>query len=225
MSKICTICNTENVDEAKFCRKCGTKDFIIADKNIKDVRTDETKDEIYDFIADELASGNRKEGLWLKAISHADGDENSILALYTKYRVQAIQDEKEQSAIAEMKLEADKINFKADKLKDLESFLQKNNLIFIERISEEKIIAHYNGTSIDTCVQYNIVDCLWELGFTYQKGYPDKKNYPDIETDAAKLRKMDNIQKAEAAYKRHKAVAKEKKNLLNTLVNFILRRD
>lgn len=223
MSKICINCNTENVDEAKFCRKCGTKDFIIADKNMKDMPTDE----IYDFIADELANGNRKEGLWLKAISHADGDENSILALYTKYRVQSIQDEKKQSAIAEMKLEADKNNFKPDKLKDLESFLQRNNLIFIERISEEKIIANYSGTSIDTCVQYNIVDCLWELGSTYQKGY-----HPGIETDAVKLRKIDNIQKAEAAYKRHKAETgyhkaevKEEKILLSTLVNFILRRD
>ena len=27
MSKICTSCNAENIDEAKFCRKCGSKNF------------------------------------------------------------------------------------------------------------------------------------------------------------------------------------------------------
>lgn len=27
MSKICTSCNTENIDEAKFCRKCGKDNF------------------------------------------------------------------------------------------------------------------------------------------------------------------------------------------------------
>ena len=27
MSKICNSCTTENVDEAKFCRKCGNPNF------------------------------------------------------------------------------------------------------------------------------------------------------------------------------------------------------
>jgi ribosomal protein L40E len=31
MSKICNSCNAENVDEAKFCRKCGGHNFQYRD--------------------------------------------------------------------------------------------------------------------------------------------------------------------------------------------------
>jgi len=60
MSKICTNCETENVDEAKFCRQCGKQDFKnelkkndtenkLSDKEINDILNIqvETKDNLY----------------------------------------------------------------------------------------------------------------------------------------------------------------------------------
>ena len=42
MSKICTSCNAENVDEAKFCRRCGNMDFnniqINTVESIKEIK-------------------------------------------------------------------------------------------------------------------------------------------------------------------------------------------
>ena len=37
MSKICSSCNAENVDEAKFCRNCGSNTFILEEEKKKAV--------------------------------------------------------------------------------------------------------------------------------------------------------------------------------------------
>ena len=44
MSKVCSNCNVENVDEAKFCRKCGKNKFNTSDidRNIVVSSTKET---------------------------------------------------------------------------------------------------------------------------------------------------------------------------------------
>jgi len=38
MSKICSSCNAENVDEANFCRKCGSQDFKNNEPNTEQVK-------------------------------------------------------------------------------------------------------------------------------------------------------------------------------------------
>lgn len=45
---------------------------------------------IYNQIANELAEGVKKEGLWLKALEQANGDESKTLPAYIKYRRQSI---------------------------------------------------------------------------------------------------------------------------------------
>lgn len=37
MSKICKNCDSENLDDAKFCRKCGKDDFNIEDKKNSEI--------------------------------------------------------------------------------------------------------------------------------------------------------------------------------------------
>ena len=70
---------------------------------------------VYNQIADELAEGVKKEGLWLKALEQANGDESKTLPAYIKYRSQVILAEQE-------------------RLKDEEK----------TRIEEERL-AHYNS--------------------------------------------------------------------------------
>jgi hypothetical protein len=68
----------------------------------------EDEEAIYEEVANELSKDIRKEGLWLKAIQNADGDENRTLALYVKYRSESIKSEKletEQRLIKQAQIE------------------------------------------------------------------------------------------------------------------------
>lgn len=51
------------------------------------------EEQIYAQVVDELSKGQRRDGLWAKALSDSDGDETRAKALYIKYRVQSIVDE------------------------------------------------------------------------------------------------------------------------------------
>ena len=51
---------------------------------------------LYEEVASELANGERKEGLWLKAMQVASGEEQKTKALYVEYRAKAIVSEKQQ---------------------------------------------------------------------------------------------------------------------------------
>lgn len=51
------------------------------------------EEQLYAQVAEELASGNLCDGLWIKAISESDGSEFKAKSLYIRYRVQAIKDE------------------------------------------------------------------------------------------------------------------------------------
>ncbi len=59
---------------------------------------------LYEKIANELSQNIRKEGLWLKAIQNTDGNENRALALYIKYRSEAIKIENQKQKKLEEKL-------------------------------------------------------------------------------------------------------------------------
>ena len=51
----------------------------------------------YDLVANELRTGNVREGLWAKALSSANGDEKVAKSIYIKLRVaQMIKNEKEE---------------------------------------------------------------------------------------------------------------------------------
>jgi len=65
------------------------------------IRIDEEK--YYELVASELENGMRKKGLWLKALSKSNGDENKANSLYVSFRVQAIKDEFEIDEISNKK--------------------------------------------------------------------------------------------------------------------------
>ncbi len=68
-----------------------TKDI----ENTSEERLEEEK--LYEFVINELKSGERREGLWTKAMVQASGDEKQIEKDYIKLRVQSLIDEKERT--------------------------------------------------------------------------------------------------------------------------------
>lgn len=51
------------------------------------------EEQIYEQVVHELANGQRRDGLWAKALASSDGIEDKAKALYIQYRVQSIKDE------------------------------------------------------------------------------------------------------------------------------------
>ena len=57
---------------------------------------------LYKQVVEELSQGQRRDGLWAKAMADSEGIEDRAKSLYIRYRVQSIQDESE-SAKASVK--------------------------------------------------------------------------------------------------------------------------
>lgn len=51
------------------------------------------EERIYELVMREIESGERRDGLWLKAVEASNGDEKRAKILYIKYRVQSLRDE------------------------------------------------------------------------------------------------------------------------------------
>ena len=84
------------------------------------------EEEIYELISEEIESSSRKKGIWTKAFSEAEGDENKTKALYIKYRFDQIKEghkeieQEEEEVKIDSKLESEK--------KIVESKIESNNL-------------------------------------------------------------------------------------------------
>ncbi|SOB75805.1 hypothetical protein SAMN04488490_1445 [Marinobacter sp. LV10R510-11A] len=67
------------------------------------------EEQLYEQVVMELSQGQRRDGLWAKAMANSDGSEEKAKSLYIKYRVQSIKDESE---IAEAVTEQEEYNRK-----------------------------------------------------------------------------------------------------------------
>ena len=56
----------------------------------EDYKVSKEEEALYEEVANELAEGIKKEGLWLKALENTEGNEVRARTLYTKYRVESI---------------------------------------------------------------------------------------------------------------------------------------
>lgn len=50
-------------------------------------------EQLYAQVVAELSAGERRDGLWGKALAHSDGTDDKARGLYIKYRVQSLKDE------------------------------------------------------------------------------------------------------------------------------------
>jgi len=147
MSKVCSNCNTENVDEAKFCRKCGESflkseqkekisndihNHTIEQSNIETVLM--TEDEMYEQAINELESQNVIKSIWAKSLAKSEGDTEKSNALYIDLRVKELMKEAELSIVKERKEQL----LIEERKRKLELFIKKYNLNNIQRISDTK---------------------------------------------------------------------------------------
>ena len=96
----------------------------------------QAENELFKIVAGELRAHIRDEGLWLQAISEADGNEAATEAKYIKLRIQQLKDEAELEHLqrkAEMnfRMEVDAAELKRRSFEDLEP-LQKAILLLKE---------------------------------------------------------------------------------------------
>jgi len=116
MNKTCPECQTENLDTAKFCKKCGSPLSAVASTNptssneLSDIEKRVAEEKLYEQVAMELKNGIRKEGLYTKALADANGSVELANAIYIKYAVQSLQDE------LTLKAEQERILFEKQKI-------------------------------------------------------------------------------------------------------------
>ncbi|AKO53503.1 hypothetical protein ABA45_14665 [Marinobacter psychrophilus] len=51
------------------------------------------EEQLYEQVIQELSHGEKRGGLWAKALANSDGSEQRAESLYIRYRVQSIKDE------------------------------------------------------------------------------------------------------------------------------------
>ena len=106
-----------------------TQSAVIENKDLEPDAEKEghmIEEEFYELAYEEIESGNLKKGLWAKAFSEAEGDENKTKALYIKYRFDQIKEghkeieQEEEEVKIDSKLESEK--------KIVESKIESKNL-------------------------------------------------------------------------------------------------
>lgn len=50
------------------------------------------EEKLYEQVAQDLAQGKRREGIWAKALANSNGSQSQAQSLYIKYHVQALKD-------------------------------------------------------------------------------------------------------------------------------------
>jgi len=84
---------SETDEKAKNMLKGVNQTINAVLKKEDSVTVSDEEESIYEQVAEELANNIKKEGLWLKAVEQAEGDDRKIKPLYIKYRVQSIKTE------------------------------------------------------------------------------------------------------------------------------------
>lgn len=141
---------------------------------------------IYEQVVDELENGQRRTGLWEKALANSDGLEEKAKALYIQYRVQSIKDEIE--VYKETKKETGQqekeeatpapiqINFDCDGLQlsgksDLLPHVEKLLLLIDENATDNEMQERMDNAIIDGHSFNDVIECMRENGYSDHADY------------------------------------------------------
>ena len=111
-------------------------------KDNKDIEPDTEKEEhmieeeFYELAYKEIESGNLKKGLWAKAFSETEGDENKTKALYIKYRFEQIKESHKEIDEKEEEVEIDSNLIPEKKVKEHSRLKEKNEVLPEEQRKE-----------------------------------------------------------------------------------------
>jgi hypothetical protein len=73
------------------------------------------EEQLYEQVVLELSNGQKRAGLWAKALANGDGIEEKAKSLYLQYRVQSIKDEMEIAAAIAEEMRSKTENIDTDK--------------------------------------------------------------------------------------------------------------
>ena len=96
--------------------------------------TNSEQESYYEEALNEMNSGERRPGIYAKAIADSMGDEKKVDSLYLKYRAQSIMEEAKR--IESKKIEAERIE--AERIAE-EERLEAERLAELERLEAERI--------------------------------------------------------------------------------------
>ena len=97
--------------------------------------TNSEQESYYEEALNEMNSGERRPGIYAKAIADSMGDEKKVDSLYLKYRAQSIMEEAKR--IESKKIEAERIE--AERIAE-EERLEAERLAELERLEAERIV-------------------------------------------------------------------------------------
>ena len=98
--------------------------------------TNSEQESYYEEALNEMNSGDRRPGIYAKAIADSLGDEKKVDSLYLKYRAQSLMEEAER--IAAEKIEAERIE--AERIAE-EERLEAERIADLERLEAERLEA------------------------------------------------------------------------------------
>ncbi len=88
---------------------------MFNERTVKDAKHRMMEEALYQQVAEEMEKGDKRVGLWAKAIAVSEGDGEKANALYIGYRVQSLIDEAliadEENRLEREQLEAERIEF------------------------------------------------------------------------------------------------------------------
>ena len=109
-----------------------TQSAVIENKDLEPDAENEdhmVEEEFYELAYEEIESGNLKKGLWAKAFSETEGDENKTKALYIKYRFEQIKESHKEIDEKEEEVEIDSNLIPEKKVKEHSRLKEKNEVL------------------------------------------------------------------------------------------------
>ena len=121
------------------------------------------EEKLYELVSKEIESGQKRAGLWAKAIAISDGDEEKTKAEYIKLRVQSVKDENELNLEkkrqsyekAQAEYEQEMLSEEEKRLNSVRENLQKLGFRILELHRGFKVYEPLGGT-----VEFNTLEQL-----------------------------------------------------------------
>ena len=154
MSKACSNCNAENVDEAKFCRNCGKQELIKKEINFKDdnslsyaLSLEEFKNGLLELIYWEIDTEKEHKNIWDSALVQNNHDKNIAEDVYAEERLRYFLSvpELEEEILKGQKGIDERLLKKQELLKETKLFtlLNENGLKIFERPNDNQVYAFF----------------------------------------------------------------------------------
>ncbi len=110
MKQICPKCQSKNIADAKFCKRCGAVLIVTQANNtifpqaLNEIEKRILEEKLYEQVAIELKDGFKRDGAYARALADAEGSEEKAKGLYIKYAVQSLMDELSLQSLQEQEI-------------------------------------------------------------------------------------------------------------------------